>query len=75
MERSISQIDDPEVADRLRIAISGRGAFRQFKDVLSRWPGRMDRWHGFAEDRQRGRARAWLTDQGYAAAPRALAKP
>jgi hypothetical protein len=38
MEWFISEIDDTEVADRLRIAISGRGAFRRFKDTLSRWP-------------------------------------
>ena len=65
MEWFISEIDDPEVADRLRIAISGRGAFRRFKDTLSRWPDLMTRWFAFSEDRQRGRARAWLGDEGY----------
>ncbi|MEP6816519.1 MAG: UPF0158 family protein [Marmoricola sp.] len=75
MERFISQIDDPELADRLSKAISGRGAFRRFKDVLSRWPDLVGRWQGFTEDRHRGRARAWLADQGYAAVPRALPKP
>ena len=33
MEWFISDIDDPEIADRLEIAISGRGAFRRFKDT------------------------------------------
>jgi hypothetical protein len=56
MEWFISEIDDPEVADRLRIAISCRGAFRRFKDTLSRWPDLMTRWFAFSEDRQRGRA-------------------
>ena len=63
MEWFISRIDDPEIADRLSIAINGRGAFRRFKDVLSRWPDLMERWFGFADERQRGRARAWLAGQ------------
>ena len=67
MKWFISYVDDPEVADRLSIAISGRGAFRRFKDTLSRWPDLMTRWFAFSEDRQRGRARAWLADEGYVA--------
>jgi hypothetical protein len=69
MEWFISEIDDTEVADRLRIAISGRGAFRRFKDTLSRWPDLMARWFAFSEDRQRGRARAWLAEERYAPTP------
>ena len=57
-------------AARLGVAIEGRGAFRRFKDVLSRWPELLDRWYAFSEDRQRGRARAWLAAEGYAPAPR-----
>jgi hypothetical protein len=52
----ISDIDDPEIADRLEIAISGRGAFRRFRDTLSRWPDLVTRWNVFSDDRQRGRA-------------------
>ncbi|MEA2501288.1 MAG: hypothetical protein QOD01_1399, partial [Actinomycetota bacterium] len=52
-------------ADRLWIAIQGRGAFRRFKDVLNRWPDEVDRWYAFSEDRQRGRARSWLATMGY----------
>lgn len=59
MEWFIAGLDDDQVADRLSRAISGRGAFRRFKDVLSAWPDLMARWFAFAEDRQRGRARAW----------------
>jgi hypothetical protein len=65
MVQFIGTIDDPDRADRLGIAIGGRGAFRRFRDVLARWPGELDRWYGFAEDRQRGRARAWLAEAGY----------
>jgi hypothetical protein len=69
MQVFIASLDDAQVADRLDRAISGRGAFRRFKDTLSAWPDLMTRWHAFSEDRQRGRARAWLADAGYAAVP------
>jgi Uncharacterised protein family (UPF0158) len=69
MEWFISDIDHPEIQNRLSIAISGRGAFRRFKDTLSRWPDLMTRWFAFSDDRQRGRARAWLAYQGYAPTP------
>jgi hypothetical protein len=65
MELFIGTVRDPGRADRLEIAISERGAFRRFKDVLGRWPGQLDRWHAFSAERQRGRARAWLADVGY----------
>ena len=72
MEWFIADLEEPGVADRLSIAITGRGAFRRFKDVLSRWPELMERWHCFSEDRHRGRARSWLADQGYTASHRVL---
>jgi hypothetical protein len=65
MEWFISAIEDAEIQDRLSNAISGRGPFRRFKNTLSRWPDLMTRWHSFSDDRQRGRARAWLADEGY----------
>jgi hypothetical protein len=65
MERFIGTVRDPGRADQLEIAISGRGAFRRFKDVLGRRPGELDRWYAFSAERQRGRARAWLADAGY----------
>lgn len=61
----LDTVDDDDRADRLRIAIRGGGAFRRFKDVLGRWPGELKRWHEFSDERQRGRARAWLADAGY----------
>ncbi len=65
MERFIGTVRDPGRAGRLEIAISGRGAFRRFKDALERWPGELDRWYAFSAERQRGRSRAWLADAGY----------
>jgi Uncharacterised protein family (UPF0158) len=65
MVEFIDTVTDPDRADRLGIAIRGRGAFRRFKDTLARWPADRDRWYAFSDDRQRGRARAWLAEAGY----------
>lgn len=65
----IAGLDDASIADRLDRAISGLGAFRRFKDTLSEWPDLTPPWYAFSEDRQRGRARAWLADAGYAPVP------
>ena len=65
MELFIATIDDPTIVDRLAIAIRGKGSFRRFKDVLSRWPGELQRYFVFSSERQRGRARAWLAAAGY----------
>jgi hypothetical protein len=55
MERFIGTVRDQGRAGRLEIAISGREAFRRFKDALGRWPGELDRWYVFSAERQRGR--------------------
>ncbi len=65
MEWFIEDLDDAEFADKLARAITGRGAFRRFKDRLSERPELMARWHAFSNDRQRGRARSWLAAEGY----------
>jgi hypothetical protein len=69
MELFIASVEDPGRAERLAIAIRGRGAFRRFKDELARWPGELERWHSFSEERQRGRARSWLAAAGYRVLP------
>ena len=69
MELFIASVEDPGRAERLAIAIRGRGAFRRFKDELVRWPGELERWHAFSEERQRGRARSWLAAAGYRVLP------
>jgi hypothetical protein len=65
MEWFIENLDDAEFADKLARALSGRGAFRRFKDQLSDRPELITRWHSFSNDRQRGRARSWLAAEGY----------
>jgi hypothetical protein len=78
MELFIDGLGDAALADRLRIAISGRGAFRRFKDVLARDERAWRRYHQFRDERQRGRARAWLAEEGYCPrlpAPRRTVRP
>jgi hypothetical protein len=69
MELFIASVEDPGRAERLAIAIKGRGAFRRLKDELARWPGELERWHALSEERQRGRARSWLAAAGYRVLP------
>ncbi len=69
MEAFISDLDDADRADQLRLAITGRGAFRRFKDTIARWPDLAQQWYAFSEDRALGRARAWLADHGCTPSP------
>ncbi|WP_244313373.1 UPF0158 family protein [Streptomyces zinciresistens] len=65
MEAFIEEMEDAALADRLWIAIGGRGAFRRFKAVLAGDERSWSRYHRFRDERQRGRARAWLAEEGY----------
>jgi Uncharacterised protein family (UPF0158) len=67
MELFIASVEQPDRAERLAIAIRGRGAFRRFKDELARSPGELERWYALLEEPQRGRARSWLAAAGYCA--------
>ena len=46
------------------VAISGRGAFRRFKDVLLRYPEERERWFQFKNEWMQERALEWLDDIG-----------
>ncbi len=65
MELFIEEPGDAALADRLRTAIRGRGAFGRFKDVLARDERARRRFHRLSDERQLGRARAWLAEEGY----------
>lgn len=65
MEVFIDTVADADRARRLSVAIDGKGAFRRFKDVVGRWPDELERFLALKDDRERGRARAWLADAGY----------
>jgi hypothetical protein len=72
MENFNATVDEPGRADRLGLAIAGRGAFRRFKDTISRWPDEQERWYRFSDERRRGRGRQWLSFAGYRVVPKGL---
>jgi hypothetical protein len=57
-------VPDRALAQRLERAVQGGGAFRRFRAVLDEHPDELTRFHRFADERQRGRARRWLADHG-----------
>ena len=72
MELFVAGVAEPDLAERLARAVEGRGAFRRFRDELTRWPDLQDRWYVYSAERRRGRARAWLSAEGFTpAAPTA----
>ena len=62
MEDFIANVEDEHLAELLEVAINGKGAFRQFKDVLLNYPEEEERWFKFKDDRMRERALEWLED-------------
>ena len=64
MSEFAETVDHPALADRLQRAIHGRRAFRRFRDELAEHPDELTRFHLFADERQRGRARRWLAEHG-----------
>lgn len=65
MELFTALVDDGDLSARLERALTGRGVFRRFKDVLAESPTDLQQWYAFSDERQRGRARAWLAAEGY----------
>ncbi|WP_132301191.1 hypothetical protein [Kribbella sp. VKM Ac-2568] len=57
---------DGPLREQLFSALEGRGPFRQFRNVLKA-DDQLTRWTLFRDERQLGRARAWLARAGYRA--------
>ena len=53
---------------RLESAVEEKGAFRRFRDVVHE-EDLVTQWHPFSDDRQMGRARAFLSAAGIRAMP------
>jgi Uncharacterised protein family (UPF0158) len=49
MERFIDTVTHPQLKERLKDSIVGKGAFRRFKDVLGRFPEERKRWFAFRD--------------------------
>jgi hypothetical protein len=54
---------DLNIADRLARAIEGRGAFRRFRDAIDQLD-LVEAWLEFSNDRELGRARKFLAEEG-----------
>lgn len=63
----VAAVHHRRAADLLERAITGRGAFRRFKDTLVEFPELRDRWFRFRDARARRRALAWLAGAGLVA--------
>jgi Uncharacterised protein family (UPF0158) len=64
MAEFVAAVHHRRAADLLDRAISGRGAFRRFKDTLFEFPELRDQWFRFRDARGRRRALRWLADEG-----------
>jgi Uncharacterised protein family (UPF0158) len=53
---------------RLESAIEGKGAFRRFRDAVYE-EDLVEQWRRFSDDREIGRARAYLADEGIRVLP------
>jgi uncharacterized protein UPF0158 len=62
----VQQVSDGAARQRLARALSGRGAFRRFKNELyEEYPGLVSVWQAFRDARAQRRAVGWSLDQGF----------
>jgi hypothetical protein len=64
MEDFAARVREPRTRDLLERAISGRGAFRRFKDALLEYPELRQAWFAFHDTRGERRAIEWLAERG-----------
>jgi rubrerythrin len=64
MQEYIWALEDEHLRELLEVAIQGLGAFRRFKDVLSRYPEAQEIWFRFRDEREKRRISDWLASQG-----------
>jgi hypothetical protein len=62
MQDFITTVKNERLSELLEVAISGKGAFRRFKDVLLNYPEERERWFHFKDNRVQARALEWLDD-------------
>ncbi len=64
MAEFVAGVRHRRAAELLDRAISGRGAFRRFKDTLLEFPELREQWFRFRDARARRRALRWLAEEG-----------
>jgi hypothetical protein len=58
------EVDEPDVREKLALALDGAGAFRRFRDVVSRYPDLSSRWASFRHRELAEIAGKWLNSIG-----------
>jgi hypothetical protein len=64
MEDFIETVNSGKLKEKLYKAITRKGAFRQFKDVLNSYPKERERWFKFKDEMVMERVNEWLEDKG-----------
>lgn len=64
MERFVASVDDPQLRERLLVAIDGKGAFRRFKDVLLSYPQERERWFNYRATLLHHHINQWFETKG-----------
>ena len=62
MVRFAASVSNLHLRELLDVAVRGRGAFRRFKDVLTRCPAERERWFAFHDARVREAMIEWLEE-------------
>lgn len=75
MMKFIDTVEDCRLAELLRVAISGKGAFRRFKDVLLSYPAERERWFRFHRDLMVRRVEEWFGEIGIEPSPEQIGRP
>lgn len=67
MVNFIATVTDEKLRDLLGVAISGKGAFGRFKDVLRRseYQSEQEAWFAFSDRAETARAVEWLAENGF----------
>lgn len=60
----IETVEDPLLREELSNALTGKGAFRRFKDVLIDYPKERKRWHGYNAKAMKREIIEWLSSIG-----------
>jgi hypothetical protein len=63
MATYVAAVADSHLREQLQRAIEGKGAYRRFRDLIGD-EGLTKAWRDFSDERQLGRARAYLAERG-----------
>ncbi len=69
MEDFIETVKGVKLKEKLYNALTGKGAFRRFKDVLNSYPKERERWFKFKDEKVIERVNEWLKEEGIEIVP------